>query len=172
MQRLGLFLLPLHRRQHALQLGLLALELGVLLLHLVAGRLEFLGHGVEPHGQLAELGRAALGARRQVFRAQQAHRIGQPVHRPDHHLVQADRPSHEQEHRGGKADAESERQRLVVARPGAAHAAHRLLLAVQRDELIRITTTGCLAAFDAETRRAAARSERLSLMIGAVQRRT
>jgi hypothetical protein len=38
-QRLGLLFLPFRRRQHALQLGLLALELRVLLLDLVSGRL-------------------------------------------------------------------------------------------------------------------------------------
>ncbi len=91
MQRLGLLFLPFRRRQHALQLGLLALELGVLLLDLVPGRLEFLGHGVEPHGQLADLGRAALlDPGGQVSPAQPAHRGREPVDWGHHATAQPD----------------------------------------------------------------------------------
>ena len=137
-QRLGRLFLSLHRREHGLQLGLLPLELSVLLLDLVPGRLEFLRHGVEPHGQLAELGRATLGyPGGQVSSAQPSHGDGQPLDRTNHHPMQADRRPREQEYGGHQAGhAESQRQRGAVRRLSPAHSAQGLLLTVQRRELI------------------------------------
>ena len=137
-QRLGRLLLLLDRREHGLQLGLLTLELGVLLLHLVPGRLQFLRHGVEPHGQLAQLTDAALGhPGGQVSCAQPSHGAGQPLDRANHGPVQADRRRGEQEYGGGQAGhAEPQRQRGAAGRLVAAQHAQGLLLVVQLLELI------------------------------------
>ena len=151
-QRLGLLLTLFHGGEHILQLGLLSLEFGILLLHLVPGRLKFLGHGVEARGQAAELGGAALGhPGGQVSPAQPAHGLSQPLDGAHHHPVQADRPQRQQDHRGDQAGhAEPESQRGVVLRPGPAHAAEFLLVRSSVANWSRITTTGRLAALEAE----------------------
>ena len=137
-QRLGRILLAFHRREHGLQLGLLTLELSVLVLDLVPGRLQFLRHGIEPHGQLAQLTDAALGhPGGQVSPAQPSHGAGQPLDRANHGLVQADRRRCEQEYGGGQAGhAEPQRQHGAAGCLGAAHHAQGLLLVVQLLELM------------------------------------